>query len=304
MRCVCLTVPVCLLLALLSTGLLGCSSNPEPPRPVPPAAPAGLPTPLAYQGGPFRLQWAMDTLWEDGRAEVATYAASRMVDGEPREFTYTLITTKEEFSLRHNVRAADSGSVDGFPVMSISQLCQIPADHFPLHYLTTLYFRRDQPVQLHKLTASAQEWSGNTFKAITDEGLHYLQTYNSCQPGQGAGQRLLPRSVLFEDALPYTLRALRFSARPAFQAAVVALQQTSEAAPPAVYQARLRTEAAPAGEVAEAAWRVTVDLAPSKRNVYWFARRYPHVLLRQTTWDGRLLHLTAMRRYAYQLPGS
>jgi hypothetical protein len=44
---------------------------------------------------------------------------------------------------------------------------------------------------------------------------------------------------------------------------------------------------------------VAVGLGPGKENVYWFAKKYPNILLRQTTWDGRTLRLKSQRRFAY-----
>ena len=52
-------------------------------------------------------------------------------------------------------------------------------------------------------------------------------------------------------------------------------------------------------QLPEVARRVAVGLGPGKENVYWFAKKYPNILLRQTTWDGRTLRLKAQRRFAY-----
>ncbi|TGE24697.1 hypothetical protein E5K00_05655 [Hymenobacter aquaticus] len=260
--------------------------------PPPAAAPHALD---AY----FNSQWAMDKLWEDGLAEVATYAAERVIYNKVRRFDYTQITVKEEFNQEFNVKTDSYQRSDMFPVLKVNQFCRIPTDQYPYHFLTSLFFRRDRPVALHKLTTSSQEWCGATFKAITDEGDQYTETYNSYWDKQGAGQRQLPHDVLFEDALPYTLRALRFEQKPAFAATILELQQTSKATPPVSYQARVAVAEAAAAEAAEPAWQVRVRLDQEKENVYWFARRYPNVLLRQTTWDGRTLQLTSVRRYAY-----
>lgn len=286
------------LLWSLGGGLLSCVSRDQDQ---PPGSGTASPAenPLTLRGGPFRQQWAMNPLWEDGLAEVATYDAERVVYGEARPFEYTLITVKEEFNQQYNVKTDDYQRKDNFPVMKVNQFCRIPTDNYPYHYLTSLFFRRDQPVQLHKLTTSSQEWCGTTFKAITDDGLQYQQTYNSYWDGQGAGQRQLRRNALFEDALPYTLRSLRFENQPSFAAPVYELQQTSKAPVPQLYQARFRTEEARPNETAEPSWRVTVTLTADKQNVYWFAKTYPNLLLRQTTWDGRSLLLRQVRRYAY-----
>jgi hypothetical protein len=247
----------------------------------------------------FDPQWAMHKYWEDGLAEVATYDAERTVYKKKRKFEYTLITVKEDFNEEFNVKTDDYKRTDLFPVMKVNAFCSIPADQYPYHYLTSLFFRREQPVALHKMTSSSQEWCGNTFKTIVDDGIDLKESYNSYWDQQGAGSRTLRRDVLLEDALPYSLRSLRFAQLPTFALVVMALQQTSKAAPPEYYNARLSTTDALAGEAAAPAWRVAVQLAPGKQNVYWFAKAYPNTLLRQTTWDGRTLQLKSQRRVAY-----
>ena len=247
----------------------------------------------------FDEQWAMNKYWEDGLAEVATYDAERTVYKKKRQFEYTLITVKEEFNQQFNVKTDDYQRNDLFPVMKVNEFCQIPADQYPYHYLTSLFFRRDQPVALYKLTSSSQEWCGNTFKTIVDDGVSFTESYNSYWDQQGVGSRALRRDALVEDALPYTLRTLRFSQQPEFALTVMDLRQTSKAALPVYYKAHLTTTEAPAAEAAAPAWRVAVQLAPDKQSVYWFAKAYPNILLRQTTWDGRTLRLKSQRRYAY-----
>ena len=247
----------------------------------------------------FDQQWAMNKLWEDGLAEVATYEAERVIYKKVRHFEYTLITVKEEFNPQFNVKTDDYQRADNFPVMKVNQFSLIPTDQYPYHLLTSVFFRRDQPVALYKLTTSSQEWCGNTFKAILDDGTHYQQSYNSYWDGQGSGTRTLRHDALVEDALPYTLRALDFEAHPTFKATILDLQQTSQVTPPVYYDARITVADARPGDTPEPAWLVTVKLAPDKENSYWFARQYPNVLLRQASWDGRTLKLKNQRRYAY-----
>lgn len=279
----------------LTAGLLSCSSG-ENQKKAKSSVPAPQGNPLTQRGGPFRQQWAMDTLWEDGLAEVATYDAEQVVAGTPHRFVSTLITVKEEFNQQYNVRTEMQERPDRFPVMTVNQLSSIPTPGYPVHFLTSLFFRRDQPVELHKLTTSAQEAWGTTFKSFTNDGLQYQQTYNSYHDGEGAGRRTLPPNALFEDALCYTLRSLRFTAAPAFSAPVYEWQQTSRATNPKRYQARIRVLDGLTADTEEPAWQVVVTLADRQQNVYWFAKAYPNVLLRQTTWDGRTLRLRQVRR--------
>ena len=57
--------------------------------------------------------------------------------------------------------------------MKINQFCSIPAEQYAYHYLTSLFFRRDQPASLFKMSLSSQEWCGGTFKSIIDDGVNF-----------------------------------------------------------------------------------------------------------------------------------
>ncbi|HEX8428307.1 hypothetical protein [Hymenobacter sp.] len=287
---------VCLVVGL---GLTSCSSPDSAAKPETPTTTEQLPHALRRLDSHFEQLWAMNKLWEDGLAEVAVYDAERIVYDKVRRFEYVQITVKEEFNDQYKVKTDDYQRPDLFPVMKVNQFCRIPTEQYPYHFLTSLFFRRENPVGLYKLTTSSQEWCGNTFKAFLDDGLQYMQTYNSYWDTQGAGQRNLRRDILFEDALPYTLRTLRFAALPTFQAAVCELQQTSKATPPTYYEAEIKVQEAPAADTPEPAWLVRVQLAPDKTSTYWFAKRYPNLLLRQAAWDGRNLTLKKVSRYAY-----
>lgn len=283
---------------LLLMGLLvsGCEpANDKPVKTRPPVSAQALQAVMPY----FDQGWAMRKLWEDGLAEVATYDAERVIYKKKRTFEYTQITVKEEFNQQFNVKTDNYQRDDLFPVMKINQFCSIQADEYPYHYLTSLFFRREQPVALFKMTSTAQEWCGNTFKSIIDDGVNFEMWFHSYWDGQGDNNRDLRRDIFLEDALPYTLRALKFDQKPSFSLVVLDLQQTNKATPPVYYQARLATTEAPAADAPEPAWRVAVALAPGKENVYWFAKNYPNILLRQTAWDGRTLRLKSTRRYAY-----
>jgi len=240
----------------------------------------------------------MDTLWDDGLAEVAVYDAEREVYGKKREFEYTQVTVKGDFNREHNVKTDDYSCQDLFPVMKINQFCRIPTDNYPYHYLTSVFVHREQPWALHKLTSTSQEWCGNTFKAITAESDHFKQYYNSYFDGQGEGERDLPGDLLAEDQLSYTLRSLRFKDSTAFEIDVLETQQTNQSKEPVVYEnAKVSSVGVMFNNVP--AWKVDVQLAEGKTNTYWFAKAYPNQLLEQKTWDGRNYKLKKMSRYAY-----
>ena len=245
----------------------------------------------------FKTDWAMNKLWDDGLAEVAIYDAERVVYGNKREFEFVMITVKEDFNSEYNVKTDNYTRNDLFPVMKINQFSRIPTDNYPYHYLTSVFVHRQKPWQLHKQTTSSQEWCGNTFKAITAKGDYYNLYYNSYFDGQGEGNYKLQKELLFEDQLPYSLRALRFKDKATFSVPVSETQQTNKARQPEVYEATVTTTSATIN--GKAVWLVNVQLALNKVNQYWFSSEYPNTLIRQKTWDGRTLELKKISRYAY-----
>jgi len=247
----------------------------------------------------FKFNWAQNKFWDDGLAEVAIYDAQRVVYNKPRQFEYTLITVKEDFNEKFNVKTDDYQRQDLFPVMKVNEFARVPTDNYPYHYLTSLFFKRDNPVVLHKLTSSSQEWCGNTFKAIDAAGRGFTYNFNSYWDNQGAGEIKLKEQALFEDQLPYTLRSLAFADHLSFTAPVYEFQQTSKATQPQLFQTQFSVSRATDQKSTAGAWLVTVQFAPDKQSKYWFDEKYPHALLRQQSYDGRTLELKSIRRYAY-----
>lgn len=279
-------LPLVLLVLWFVAGLVACTKR---------SSPAGQVDYARY----FYVDWAQDKRWDDGLAEVAVYAAERVVYNKPRQFEYTLITVKEDFNRAFNVKTDDYTRSDLFPVLKVNAFARIPTENYPYHYLTSLFFTRENPITLHKLTNSSQEWCGNTFKEINATGGSFAYTYHSYWDGQGSGQIKLDKNALFEDQLPYTLRSLRFAPGLTFQAPVYEFQQTSRATRPQINQATFTVTPNSDPTMAEAAWLVTVQFATDKQSQYWFAKKAPNLLLRQKSSDGRTLELQNVRRYAY-----
>ena len=106
----------------------------------------------------------MDVRWEQGTAEVAKYQAKRIIYQKPRDFEYTLILVKETFNKEFNVKTDDYQRDDLYDVMKVNKFARIPTDNYPYHYMTSVFFRRDQPATVHKLVNTSQEWCGTTAK--------------------------------------------------------------------------------------------------------------------------------------------
>ena len=67
----------------------------------------------------FNKRWANNSLWEDGKAEVAQYNATRTIYKKERKFTYTYITVSEDFNKEFNVKTDDYQRNDLLKIMKV-----------------------------------------------------------------------------------------------------------------------------------------------------------------------------------------
>lgn len=120
--------------------VIGCSSRPD----------AKTPGPFTQY---FNSGWAENKLWDDGLAEVATYAAERTIYDKKRSFEYTLITVKEDFNQEFDVKTDDYQRQDLFPVIKVNAFCRISTDNYPYHYLTSSFTGAKTLLKFIKLPA-------------------------------------------------------------------------------------------------------------------------------------------------------
>jgi hypothetical protein len=242
----------------------------------------------------FNYDWAMNKLWEDGQAEVAHYNAEMVVYGKTRNFDHVFITVKEEFNEEWKVKTNDYKRDDLFSVMKVNKFARLETENYPYHYLTSLFFKRESPIALYKMTHTGQEWCGNTFKQFILEGNQYEYDYNSYFDGAGAGKMQINEiDLLWEDQLSYALRALKFADGLSFDYKVVESQIDTKARKPMVYKAQFSVSKE------ETHWAVTVKLNEEKTNEYIFDSVYPNMLLAQNSWNGYNLRLDSVSRYQY-----
>ena len=248
-----------------------------------------------YQASDFINQdWAMDKLWEDGQAEVAIYDASMNIYGMPRRFDNPMITVKEEFNADFNVKTDDYNRTDLFSVMKVNRFADVPTPNYPYHFLTSLFFKRDQPEQLHKMTHTGQEWCGNTFKQFELSPVGYAYDYNSYFDGYGDGAMTLDRNdQWWEDQLPYVLRALKFEDGLQFKKATVNSQINTKTRRPETVEATYSVTDL------DSLWQVMVNFGANKENVYTFEKAYPNLMQQQHTWYGYDMQLLTVSRYKY-----
>jgi hypothetical protein len=241
----------------------------------------------------FNLAWADSSYWDDGKAEVAIYQASRNIYGKDRRFEATLVTVAEEFNKRHNVKTDDYSRNDLFRVIKFHSFARIPTDNYPYHFSTSIFLRRENPLALHKMTSSSQEWCGNTFKEFNADGQSLSLRFSSYWDNEGSGKMEFETDALFEDQLGYTLRSLRLKNGLRFKAKVLNTQVSNKVGKTEFYVADFVVSES------DSTFLVIVALTPDKQNRYEFRKAYPNVMVSQSTWDKRNLNLLKLSRYAY-----
>ncbi len=250
----------------------------------------------------FTMEWAENNLWDDGKGEVATYAATRTVYGKPRNFDYTYISVKEVFNNEFHTKTDDDKRNDLYDVIKVNAFCRIETMKYPYHYLTSSFFIRKNPFMLHKFATSSQEWCGTTYKEIDlNQGILQM-TYHSYWDKEGTGEYSFGRNLLLEDQLIYSLRSLKFSNGLNFEGNVLESQVSSKIGKLAVYKSNFTVSDAGTQRVRNkeyACWKVSVRLAADKVNEYYFEKTYPNICVKQTTWDARNMELTQVLRDAY-----
>lgn len=258
--------------------------------------------PVSEYESHFNLEWAQNTTWDDGNAEVAVYDAERVIYNKVRRSEYIYIAVKEDFNREFNVKTNNYDRNDLFPVIKINQFARFQTDNYPYHFLTSLFLNREKPFQVFKMTTSSQEWCGNTFKEFLLNDNAYLFHYHSYFDKEGDMEKQINEfPLLFEDQLFFTLRTLKFQDGLRFSAKVLETQVANKATFPYIFEANFTVikDTITTDTVVVSCWRVDVVLDDKKQNQYWFDTIYPNILLKYNAWDGRKLVLKTIKRYPY-----
>ncbi len=255
----------------------------------------------------IQKDWAQNKLWDDGQAEVAIYDAKRFVYGEPRQFDYVYVLVKETFNQEFTVKTDSYDRSDLYPVMKVNKFCRIPTKKYPYHYLTSIFYKRENPALVHKLTNTSQEWCGNTAKSFVENGSNYDFQYMSYWDGQGNGLAKVEKGPWFEDQLSYTIRTLDFqNIETSFEVDLYPMQVSSKATIPQSEKASISIAEAKPGTLQELdsafqqeAWEINLTRESGADLAFWIGKEYPNYLLKMESSDGRKLQLKSLERDAY-----
>jgi len=259
----------------------------------------------AGAGSPF----ALDPLWDDGKAEFSTYSGTTERYGKPRPTTARIIVVKEDLQYSTLVKS-DAGPKPGrtLEVLKMNLIADFPTGTYTYHQMASLFLARAS-LEVLKETMSHTEGCGITFVRVGPK--HGRLTHEAHSYWDGEADREVPvvwpaesRKHLWWDALPVSLRPWaegpdRFEERVWLLPAQVSGKSPVESTRPVA--ATLRGEGSspldvPAGHFATR--RIAV-ISPSGTDVFWFDQRAPHVLVRLETAAGRRLVLERTQRLDY-----
>jgi hypothetical protein len=246
--------------------------------------------------------WRHDALWDDGRAELCAYEVSWPRYGQRHTGRALLVLVKEPWAPDLDVKA-DVPRRDGFEVLKLNHLRDVPTGIYTYHQAASVYLRRDDAT-LVKIAASSAEACGVSTAYLRDGELA-VQSYFD---GVADRRQPWPAGAIPEDGLPALLRDWVTAATPPAELLVFPSLLDSRLA--ALAPRRLRLSRRDAGMVDAAGERtpaVELRLAGDGEELaYVFARAAPHPLLALRKADGteyRLARCGRLRYWEMHAPG-
>ena len=148
----------------------------------------------------------------DGKAECATYEATRTIYDKPRAYTARIYINKEHASPETFTKSSDG---TGRAVFKLHVRDDIPTENYTYHYSTMCYVGQDDLKSL-KLDMGSQEDCGATFKQYINHAgtLRWRQQSYFPNEGERADELKPEPNFAFQDALPLILRGYPFDNPP------------------------------------------------------------------------------------------
>ena len=172
---------IVLLAALLSPSLsqaVEITPAPEPAMDIKPDA-------LGQSGLKLVSPFWEKSMWEDGLAEVSTYALNQARYGTKYPGTATLIAVRETMDPTRAVKSRDGS---GVPVIKAMLQRHFVTGTYPYHQSATALIGREQGV-IQRYLMSSMEWCGNAGKSWVNHGDSSPMTVMSYFDGYGDVQQ-------------------------------------------------------------------------------------------------------------------
>lgn len=113
--------------------------------------------------------------WFEGKAEISSFDLIQYRYGEPREGEAVLIFVTEDFSRTKQVKLDDHEAAgdDAVKVIKMNKTKEFLTGIYPYHMMLSVFTPIFDPSSALKLTASTQEWCGQSFTQLNKERMQY-----------------------------------------------------------------------------------------------------------------------------------
>ena len=229
--------------------------------------------------------WRHAPLWDDGKAEFCAYEVTWARYGHHFDGRALLILVKEPWAPDLDVKA-DTPRQDGFDVLKLNHVRDVPTGIYTYHQMASVFTRRDSGA-LQKIAATSSEACGVSTAEMVGGRLETRSYFD----GQGDRSTPYPEGALPEDGLPASLRDYVAGQAPAtLQVFPSLLAGRFADLKPVPYRVQKR-------QVADG---IEIRLTSgSSILTYTFEKEAPHLLLRFEREDGTVYRMAKCERLAY-----
>jgi hypothetical protein len=238
--------------------------------------------------------WRTSAVWDDGNAEFCAYDVTWARYGHHYPGRALLVLVKEPWAPDLEVKA-DTERRNGFEVLKLNHLRDVPTGIYTYHQMASVFARRDTGA-LRKIAASSTEACGVSMAEMVGGRLATHSYFDE----QGDRTVDYPAGTLPEDGLPMFLRGYVEGSAPAQLSIFPSLMHGAyPKLTPASY--RMEKRSVPAVETAAGAVPgVEIRLTGGTSVLaYTFDRQPPHRLLRFEREDGTVYRLAKCERIPY-----
>ncbi len=118
--------------------------------------------------------------WFDGTAEISSYHLTQMRYGEPRKGSAVLIFVKESFLKDKQVKA-DVSSKSTVDVLKLNYTKNFNTGIYPYSIMQSVFSPLTKQPHALKVTASTQEWCGQTYMQLNNRGNYNIRSHSYFQ---------------------------------------------------------------------------------------------------------------------------
>lgn len=163
-------------------------------------APGGAAAGADERGGVPDAAWRLAPLWDDGQAEFAAYEVTWRRYGRLYPGRALVVLVKEPWAPDLDVKA-DRPRPDGFDVLKLNLVRDVPTGIYTYHQMASVYFRRDTAA-LVKVATTSMEACGIATALLRSGRLETHSYFDD----EGDRHLDFPAGAIPEDALPALLR--------------------------------------------------------------------------------------------------